>query len=107
MFNLIVLIKSKDVVQIANRPGLTPSLEKQISAERRGRGRGASRTNGERAAVPAYECVVGPFDGHLTLIDRSIRRDGAFNRADARVLARGLLLARSRGIMRSRQYSNR
>lgn len=30
---------------------------------------------------------MGPFDGHLTLIDRSIRRDGAFNRADARASA--------------------
>lgn len=43
-------------------------------------------------------CVAGPFDGHLTLIDRSTRRDGAFNRADARTRAsaRRITLARSR-----------
>lgn len=44
-------------------------------------------------------CVARPFDGHLTLIDRSTWRDGAFNRADSRARIRGRsparLLARS------------
>lgn len=71
---------------MGNRSGLTPSLENKFQRKGPPR-RGASRTNGERAAVRAYGCVVGPFDGHLTLIDRSIRRDGAFNRAVARAKA--------------------
>lgn len=41
-------------------------------------------------------CVARPFDGHLTLIDRSTWRDGAFNRADsrARQIARSLTRVR-------------
>lgn len=53
----------------------------------------------KRTAVHAYKfaavqprCVARPFDGHLTLIDRSTWRDGAFNRADsARAADRSLV----------------